>query len=95
MKYFDDMKDNDENVDNYAGYDDVVDNQDPDDLVRIAHEINDCVDPIPATTDVGNVAAEFRERCYSMIREDYSYLDPDQVAEVMQIIEENYMEEDY
>ena len=93
MKYFDDMKDNGENVDNYVGYDDVVDNQDPNDLVRIAHEIADCVNPLPQSTDVGNIAAEYRQRCYSMINEDYNYLDEPQVIEVMNIIEENYMEE--
>ena len=94
MKNIEYIKDNmEERNDEYIDSEIIADNQDQDDLARIAHEINDCVDPTPTIADVGNIAAEFRERCYSMIETDYSYLDQDQVAAVMKIIEENYMEE--
>lgn len=92
MKYFDDMKDNGENVDNYAGYDDVVDNQDPNDLVRIAHEVNDCVEGSfinePENPDVGST--DFRDRVYNTLTEDYDYLDEDERDEIYRIIMEEY-----
>jgi len=87
MKQIDFVKDNMEKMtDEYIDAESIVDNEDPNDLVRIAHEVATCIEDIELT-DVG---ASYRPLYFSMLREDYAYLTDSEMHKVVEIIEENY-----
>lgn len=86
MKQIDFVKDNGNMTDEYLDAEIICDNEDPNDLARIAHEVAICVEDIELT-DVG---ASYRPLYFSMLREDYAYLTDSEMHKVVEIIEENY-----
>ena len=87
MKNIDFVKDNKYMTDEYIDAESIVDNEDPNNLARIAHEIATCTEDIELT-DVGE---SYRSLYWSMLHEDYSYLNDDDMHKVVEIIEENYL----
>lgn len=87
MKQIDFVKDNMENMtDEYIDAESIVDNEDKYDLPRIAHEIRRSVE----SEKLSDVGASYRPMYWSMLHEDYDYLDEEDMHKVVEIIEENY-----
>ena len=86
MKNIEYVLDNGKMTDEYIDAEIIADNEDPNDLARIAHEIAKCTEDIELT-DVG---ASYRSLYFSMLREDYSHLDDEDMHKVVEIIEGNY-----
>ena len=92
MKDINFVKDNSNMTDEYIDAEIICDNEDPNNLVRIAHEINDMVERSfidrPENPDVG--ATDYIDRCKDTITTEYGYLDQDEVCELIDILLENY-----
>lgn len=92
MKDINFVKDNGKKTDEYIDAEIICDNEDPNDLVRIAHDINEMVEGSfidrPENLDVG--ATDYIDRCKDTITTEYEYLDQDEVHELLNIIMENY-----
>lgn len=86
MKDINFVKDNSKKTDEYLDAEIICDNEDPNDLIRIAHEVATCVED----TELTDVGASYRPLYFSMLREDYNYLNPEDMHKVVEIIEENY-----
>lgn len=86
MKDINNVLDNEYMTEEYLDAEIIADNEDPNDLTRIAHEIATCTEDIELT-DVG---ASYKDLYWSMLHEDYNYLDDDDMYKVVKIIEENY-----
>lgn len=86
------MKDINKTLDNgymteeYLDAEIIADNDDGHNLARIAHDINDAVGEL---TDVG---ASYRAAWLDVLNKEYSYLDTDEILQVVEILEKNYDE---
>lgn len=82
----DNIKDNEYMTDEYLDQELIADNDDGHNLARIAHEVHDSIN-----VELTNVMDSYRPLYFSMLNEDYAYLSDEEMHEVVEIIEENYL----
>lgn len=90
MKDINFVKDNGNKTDEYLDAEIICDNEDPNDLVRIAHEIADYVDDWDTENlDVGST--EYYDLCKYILVVEYPKLDSEDAGKVLSIIRNEYL----